>query len=380
LKKNHIGSLTGIRFFLAIWVLLFHTCDVWKDYPFLYNLFSKGYVAVSAFFVLSGFILVYNYANLQTDSKSLKMFSIARVIRLYPMYLLSIIIAFPLFAYFQFKTEPDYLSVIFITTITTLLGVQAWYKPVLEKLNPPSWSLSVEFFFYSLFPFMNKQLSRFSKKGIYILIGFCFIVTFFCMKYLGQTIQNTTHISSIVQTGTFPLLHIFTFLTGMGFGYLYYVHEVSFFKKYTDLATLGIALFLILSLVYNWFPFADINNGGFAIFFSLLFISISNQHSFFAKILSNRFIVLLGESSYSLYILHLVIYAYLKLFFTRLTSFSNFESFGFLLLYLVVSVLIAVFRFLKIEKKLTIYLKERYMKRPALAVRKPVLVSNGYSV
>ena len=159
MKKNHIASLTGIRFFLAVWVLLFHTVDVWKDYPFFYNLFSNGYVAVSAFFVLSGFILVYNYANLKTDAHSLKMFSLARIIRLYPMYLISIIVAFPLFAYFQYKTEPGYIGIIILTTLLTVFGLQAWYKPVLEKLNPPSWSLSVEFFFYSLFPFLNKKIN-----------------------------------------------------------------------------------------------------------------------------------------------------------------------------------------------------------------------------
>lgn len=379
MKKNHIASLTGIRFFLAVWVLLFHTVDVWKDFPFLYNLFSNGYVAVSAFFVLSGFILVYNYANLETDAHSLKMFSLARIIRLYPMYLISIIVAFPLFAYFQYKTETGYIGIIILTTLLTVFGLQAWYKPVLEKLNPPSWSLSVEFFFYSLFPFLNKKINSLSKRGIYIMIGFCFLITFFLMHFIVQGIKASSA-SEIIQTGTFPLLHIFTFLTGMGFGYLYYVHEVSFFKKYSDLIAIILISGIALSLVYNWFPLADINNGGFAVFFSLFFIAITYPSSIVGKFLSHRVFVLLGEASYSLYILHLVIYNYLKIGFTNFFNYTDFESFSFLGIYLVIAIITAVLSFLFIEKKLTIYLKKKFIKPASTKTSSYPLVLNNQEI
>ncbi|MDQ3842963.1 MAG: acyltransferase [Bacteroidota bacterium] len=362
MKKQHIASLTGIRFFLALWVLLFHTCDVWRDYPFIYALLGKGYIAVSAFFVLSGFILVYNYESLNTDSRSIKMFFLSRLIRLYPMYLLSIILALPLFVYYEYRTSIGYIAVVFITTVTTFLGIQAWYKPLLNKLNPPSWSLSVEFFFYSIFPFLNKALRSLSKSKLILLIAISFLISFVLMKDIVNSINSTKFINQFIQTGAFPPLHIFTFITGMCFGYLYYVHGAPFFRNYSDIISFSLILFFVFSLVYNWFSFVDINNGGYAIFFSIFFISISHPGSIIGKLLSNRFIVLLGESSYSFYILHLVVYAYLKHVAEKIFGYTDFESFSFLFFYLLITVTISVLSFLKIEKKLTIYFRKKFFK------------------
>jgi len=59
--SQNIKPLTGIRFFLALWVLVFHFREEIPQgtsaVDFLWPIIMRGYFAVPMFFVLSGFIL-----------------------------------------------------------------------------------------------------------------------------------------------------------------------------------------------------------------------------------------------------------------------------------------------------------------------------------
>ncbi|WP_041064256.1 acyltransferase family protein [Cohnella kolymensis] len=83
-------------------VYLSHSVTVFHDYQF-------GYVGVSFFFVLSGFILFYNYHSQFTAFKmpSIKRFYIARIAKIYPVHLLTLVLAIPYFV------RADYLGDIF---------------------------------------------------------------------------------------------------------------------------------------------------------------------------------------------------------------------------------------------------------------------------
>src|SRR5882762_7700757 len=100
-----ILPLTSLRFFLSTWVVLFHL-DVtfWPaiqaknsgDSPLLNTIFC-AYVAVSIFFVLSGFILALNYPlDKPWTSSEHRKFAIARFSRIYPVYVLALAAISPL--------------------------------------------------------------------------------------------------------------------------------------------------------------------------------------------------------------------------------------------------------------------------------------------
>jgi peptidoglycan/LPS O-acetylase OafA/YrhL len=94
----YLNALTGLRFLAAFHVVLFHFRELaLADGPeALYWIADKGYVSVGLFFVLSGFILTYTYAD-STHSAPLnrRAFWAARFARIYPVYLLSVVIAAP---------------------------------------------------------------------------------------------------------------------------------------------------------------------------------------------------------------------------------------------------------------------------------------------
>ena len=99
MSRPHLPALTGIRFILAIWVVIYHVTPVSEErviawFPSLpqafYSVLRTGYVAVGVFFVLSGFVLAYNYdLGKRWDRRNLVRFAIARFSRTYPASLLS---------------------------------------------------------------------------------------------------------------------------------------------------------------------------------------------------------------------------------------------------------------------------------------------------
>ena len=86
-----------MRFFAAFYVVLFHGGrDLFRQLraPLWAETFrSAGYMAVSFFFVLSGFILTYNYAPDAKGAAGLRRFLWARFSRIYPIYWISLALA-----------------------------------------------------------------------------------------------------------------------------------------------------------------------------------------------------------------------------------------------------------------------------------------------
>ncbi|MFZ3141750.1 acyltransferase family protein, partial [Polaromonas sp.] len=82
--KPPINSLTGLRFIAAFLIILHHFGNPPGPQP-VHNVISHGFVAVSLFFILSGFILTYNYADNVGGLKTGKWnFWVARFARIYP--------------------------------------------------------------------------------------------------------------------------------------------------------------------------------------------------------------------------------------------------------------------------------------------------------
>ena len=102
MRKPALPALTGIRSLLALIIMLFHFTPsglTWAAHPrfTLYPLINIGYVFVSFFFVISGFILYYNYAE-RGGGVNAADFWVARASRLYPIYLLTMLVSVPMLA------------------------------------------------------------------------------------------------------------------------------------------------------------------------------------------------------------------------------------------------------------------------------------------
>src|SRR6476661_1182191 len=93
-----LPALTGVRFFAAFYVVLFHfTLWYFAAAPqWVRNIVSSGYVGVDLFFVLSGFVLTYTYLVPGASHVPRREFWVARIARIYPMYLVALALALPI--------------------------------------------------------------------------------------------------------------------------------------------------------------------------------------------------------------------------------------------------------------------------------------------
>ena len=94
MSRPSLRALTGIRFLAAYHVVLFH-CTDWVHWtnPWARSFVGSGYVAVSLFFVLSGFILTYTHCGEEPPKPiALRPFYVSRFARIYPVYAVGLLL------------------------------------------------------------------------------------------------------------------------------------------------------------------------------------------------------------------------------------------------------------------------------------------------
>ena len=139
LNMKRIPSLVGLRGIAAFSVILAHLIDAdfGSDIGIHHFSVRLAYFSMSLFFVLSGFVIHYNYAQMLKTASGIIDFFVARFARLYPLYLLIVV--------FEAAYHLDAATVFAVTSHATL--TQSWFNTE-EAFFPPTWSISTEWFFY----------------------------------------------------------------------------------------------------------------------------------------------------------------------------------------------------------------------------------------
>ncbi|WDF62869.1 acyltransferase family protein [Flavobacterium sp. KACC 22763] len=289
-----IEQLTFTRFLAAISIVIFH----YAKKSFLFNnkyvnfIFSNADVCVSYFFILSGFVMMVAYAK-RTEI-SAKEYFINRFARIYPVYFLALLIMFLLQAHIQ---NLDVLGL-----VLNVFLIQAWVSGKILSVNPPGWSLSVEFIFYAIFPFLfNQGFRKMKLKRIFLYIILFWILSqiIFQLLYLGYI-----EIDKFAITRDFimynPLLHINEFLVGTLAGFLFTEKLKSRVGNY-DFLILAFVVLIILALKFSMN--LSFHNGLLAVFFIPLIILLSLNNGWITKLFQKKAFVFLGEISFGIYIL-----------------------------------------------------------------------------
>lgn len=351
-----IKPLTSLRFFFAFMVLMMHF-QINEDV-----MFSKGYIGVGFFFMLSGFILSYSYAEkIKKTSKLLfiKSFYIARIARIYPVHLTTFIIMFILHIPMISKFNGFVL-------LSNLFLVQSWfpYELYYFSYNAPSWSISNEMFFYLLFPFILNSifiLDKYKKNILFfILIAIYLIILVYGTKSFSEAFKNYLIYIS-------PVFRLVDFIIGI-YLYLFWLEVKSKIQQYADnmkikiifsiAESLSILIFIAFLLkadsvsniyswdMYYWLPMA------------LVIFVFSFSRGFVSDFLSRKIFVYLGEISFAFYMYHyLVLYSITSL--RKLIGISIIWQFEFLVIVLL-TLTASVISFEFLEKPANIRIKKMF--------------------
>jgi len=183
-RRQEVPALTGLRFLAAFSVLLAHGLGATfaNDQPpqgaVRWLMEASGF-GMTLFFVLSGFVIHYNYATLVTAGgvRGIAAFLWARLARLYPLFLLMMLVYVLVSQrHVAFWTgHPERFDAILEALPYFLLSIQSWVYKVIDGGSlidairggsPPTWSISTEWFFYFAYPVVAWALLLFCGFGL----------------------------------------------------------------------------------------------------------------------------------------------------------------------------------------------------------------------
>lgn len=235
-NERFIG-LEWLRFFLGVYLVMFHTLPFYNEYTQLSGLveFTElGFFATSSFFALSGFLLTHVYLDGNKLREPPLSFMTKRFANLYPIHLFglaSCVILIALTGVFDSNTDlgvayrsddllkrtaPELLKYhlsdfqIAVNAVLQVTLLQAW-NPVYLAYNGPLWSISALFFFYLVFPWFAPRLAA-AKHKVRLLL----IIWAACLVPPLLVVLNDDYSSIWIGfLHHFPLLRLPVFLAGI---------------------------------------------------------------------------------------------------------------------------------------------------------------------
>jgi peptidoglycan/LPS O-acetylase OafA/YrhL len=330
--KIYFPGLNALRFFAASLVVVHHaeTIRLKFNLPNLkhFSFFQNGMLAVSFFFVLSGFLITFLLISEieRTKTVSIRNFYVRRILRIWPLYYLLVIIGLFVIPTFLSIIGYDYkmpydtttagvLFLFFLSfVVNTMFG---------SHLLEPLWSIGVEEFFYLIWA----PLAKFSKHKILNALIFVFVFKtllniFFTQNMEYSDIPNPfgtegpyfTFTKEIVTSLKFELMAI------GGIGAWFVARKRAAVETHWLFSLPAQIVLLTVILLRLFFHNSLINNGLYIIFFNtsvvtgivegLLFLwlilNVSVNPKTITK-LQNRWLDFLGEISYGIYMYQMLV-------------------------------------------------------------------------
>jgi peptidoglycan/LPS O-acetylase OafA/YrhL len=304
-----LNALTGIRFFAAVYVVVFHTRVAAflgnRGFGHAANFFANGYLAVPLFFMLSGWILAYTYRGQIETALHRKHFWEARFARIWPAYAFSLLLS----SLVMHSAPTAGLRV------ATLLMVQAWnplHPEYAGAWNMVCWTLSVEAFFYLCFPWCQLWLERQSPRALRLCAAM-FVAAGIVAHTAVRTLGDPSY-SGIFRCIPLPVIHLPEFLAGVAAGNLFLESAPQEKGRRRGLLTwLGMVASVASLSIFrgDW-------SGTCLLGFALLLYGLATERTCLARLLSSKPLLLGGAISYSIYLLQTPVRLYVKQVFARM--------------------------------------------------------------
>ena len=323
-RPQKLDALTSLRFFAAAMIVIGHAHPLFGSLGFANAVpYPQG---VSFFFVLSGFILAYNYPALN-GRDAIKAFWLARFARIWPLHAVMLLLWIALIFNFDRKNHFPGLEGLAKLSANVLL-FQAWVplKSWSLSFNEVAWSLSVEFFFYAIFPLLIRYWSTSWHSLLIMQAGAVALVITICSVLALPSADTHPGVGFASLIYLNPLVRLLEFSVGISTAFL--VKKIADQKIslrqpqwfVLELAAIGSCVFALLAAsnlsgIRNALGEAAAHyftREGLWLLFSLLIGVFALSRGPIMKILANRAMVILGEISFALYLCHAMVIYYIQ--------------------------------------------------------------------
>jgi len=314
-KKPQLPALTGIRTLLAFNIVLFHFTPPYLG-P-LRPLVENGFIFVNVFFLISGFVLTYNYSDRGAYLVK-RDFWMARFSRLYPVYLLTLVISLKM-VQMEWQARPH--GEFWAGLILTPLLLQGLTPALATFWNTVAWTLSCEVAFYAVFPWLIRvRWPQRPSRLVLLLLGLWIVNMLPAALYLWTNPDHLTEPVTRYTSTTLirflkytPLPYAATFLSGVTLARLQLVAKISDRRRMMIAAAASVGLGLFFAFAAPRLPYLIKHGGLLMPLFAALVFGLSGKNPF-ASVFAWKPLLLIGESSYCLYLLHFNIFILIHLY------------------------------------------------------------------
>ena len=323
-NPGKLTALTSLRFVAAFMVVVAHSCGHFGipryfGYPIIFG------QAVAFFFVLSGFILTFVYPSLATAD--VPRFLLARIARIWPAHLFCLLLSCIFMPPFSAFSK---LNILLRVTGANMFLVHSWipWPEFYGAFNAPTWSISTEWFFYLCFPFLIYRLERNWPFKLALAAGL--VIAVICYCHIAHVPNEGANLKGATLEGLmykFPPVRLLEFVFGM----ILAIHWQRFRSRVTfgrvpgtlvELTVICAVLFAMYhsvswTSVTNRFSWLGKPAGTWMVcegictpFYGLLIGTVALGRGWISRLLEWPVLVLLGEISYSVYLLHWILIQY----------------------------------------------------------------------
>lgn len=311
-RHIYFPGLTGLRFLAAFTVIICHVEEfkaIWgiRETNILdLHFFSlMGELAVTFFFVLSGFLITYLLLveKEKTGTIAMKQFYMRRVLRIFPLYYLIIFLGLFVFPQIEILDFPEWtdqidgnfwIKVLMYTFFLSNLAIASIF-PIPYVVHV--WSIGVEEQFYLLWPFLVKHFKKTFRLLVWIIIIYLVFAKGF--MYLNDFHQGANRLYQVAADFLKYTRIDCMAIGGIG-GYAIYLNRTGFLNFiYQKSFQVGLYI-LILLLIFTQVEFGYFTHEIYAILFCLVILNIgTNKNTFFQ--FEHPAFKYLGKISYGLY-------------------------------------------------------------------------------
>lgn len=317
-EEEELSALTGLRFGAAALILIAHLRGQFEvPSDFLGGVPLEN--GVSFFFVLSGFILTHVYRRL-ASVEDRRRFYLARFARIWPLHVACIILVY---VFLGSPTRVGTYDTLPIGLLNLAL-LQAWIPQyqTFFSYNAVSWSLSVEAFFYALFPVI---IWRFRKHGGLWVLGSVLAICVLALiaRAADAGPFDTTRANFILPGFMYvnPAARLLEFVAGIGTAHIWIASRGWLNGSRARANVVQLLAVLAIFLAYYFAHFAArqfrlagsielaewVRVGGATFLASAFLIyAFAANRGFLRAIFASPILVYLGRISFAIYLFHLI--------------------------------------------------------------------------